>query len=463
MAVSIPSLETRHSVAAHVRDTTYSSLVNVLVSLAAEDKNAGFDPFGDDEKEFSMRGQGSGVVIDASGLALTNWHVVDAAMKFDGSQSDDALVEVTMPGGKRYVADVLSTSRDDDLALIAMRLDPGEKLVPIVLGDSDALVVGQPVFAIGNPLGLANSVSAGIVSRLNLDIMIQGRLHKYKGMIQTDAAINPGNSGGALLDAEGRLVGINSAGRTGAGMAITVNRAREVFSGKLLSVEKLHSIYMGFTVKDTDAGVVIEEIDPDSPAIAASLEVGDQIQSFAGVEIQSAIHFAQVRLEVSPDISVVLGIARYGEEHLVDIIPQSYTAWRIAKQSGLELQEVDYATEADLIRKASIALYRAYTGNEQGQPREFMEGALRVESASSIEPDKDHPVLPGDLLLGMTTRIRGLTSDQYNLTRFESLEGAREAFDPIATKEGNRRECWVLRNGECIPVNVLFRRPPRKE
>src|SRR5690606_28431956 len=124
------------------------------------------------------------------------------------------------------------------------------------LGDSSKLRQGQTVIAIGNPLGLANSVSQGIVSCEELDVRIQGRLREYKGMLMTDAAINPGNSGGALLDAEARLVGINSAGRVGAGMAIPVDKAREVFADKLLSAENLRSSFLGLKVSERDGSLV---------------------------------------------------------------------------------------------------------------------------------------------------------------------------------------------------------------
>ncbi len=454
-------IEARRSAAARVVDRTRGSLVNVLVSKAEEPKDNGFSPFGDDEKTFHLLGQGSGVVIDASGLALTNWHVVDAAMEKGGGQSEDALVEVTMPTGARYVADVLSTSRDDDLALISLQLAPGETLEPVVLADSDQLVVGQPVFAIGNPLGLANSVSAGIVSRLDLDIMIAGRLRKYEGMVQTDAAINPGNSGGALLDGEGRLVGINSAGRTGAGMAIPVNKAREVFSDKLLSVEKLRTIYLGFEVSEREGALVVSALDPDSPATRASLELGDELLSVNGSAVASAISFAQVRRSLSAAAPVALHIARQGEEHDLSLRALSYGAWRIYQQSGIELSTVDYSTETELVREASIALHRAYTGNADALPTQLMAGALRVERTQSIEADAANPVQPGDLLLGMSTRTRGAVADQYDLTRFESLAAVGSAFDAIATKDGSRAELWLLRNGEVEAVRVLVRRAPR--
>lgn len=454
-------IEARRSVAAQVVDRTRGSLVNVLVSKAEEPKDNGFSPFGDDEKTFHLLGQGSGVVIDASGLALTNWHVVDAAMQKGGGQSEDALVEVTMPTGNRYVADVLSTSRDDDLALISLRLAPGETLEPVVLGDSDDLIVGQPVFAIGNPLGLANSVSAGIVSRLGMDVMISGRLRKYEGMVQTDAAINPGNSGGALLDEEGRLVGINSAGRTGAGMAIPVNTAREVFSDKLLSVEKLRTIYLGFEVAERDGALVVGELDPDSPATRASLELSDELLSVNGSPVASAIAFAQVRRSLSATEPLRLKIGRQGEEHELSLQPLSYAAWRIYQQSGLELSAVDYSTETELVRDASVALHRAYTGNSEGLPTQLMAGALRVERTQSLESEEENPVQPGDLLLGMSTRTRGAIADQYDLTRYESLATVGQTFDAIATKDGERAEFWVLRDGRIEALRVLVRRAPR--
>ena len=201
---SADDLRARESDVTRVVDMTMSSLINITVAEAVEqESDGGFSPFGSDEPVFMPLGSGSGVIIDRSGLAISNWHVVDAAVDRSGEQQDDYLITVTLPDGREFEARVLSTSRDDDLALLKLALDEGDLVHPVELGDSDELVLGQSVVAIGNALSLSDSVSSGVLSCLSSDEGIRGRIHKYKGMLTTDAAINPGNSGGALLDFEG--------------------------------------------------------------------------------------------------------------------------------------------------------------------------------------------------------------------------------------------------------------------
>lgn len=455
-------LEARRTAVAGVAERTRSSLINVLVSQAVEKPASGFDPFASaGAEEFRLLGQGSGVIIEASGLALSNWHVVDAALADDGTQSDSFKVEVTLPDGRRFEARVLSTSRDDDLALLALQIAADDELVPVELGDSAELRPGQPVVAIGNPLGLANSVSAGIISTLDLDTRIQGRLREYKGMVMTDAAINPGNSGGALLDLDGRLVGINSAGRVGAGMAIPVNKAREVFSDKLLSAKSLKAAYLGLETEDGAAGLAIASVDEDGPAARAGARAGDLLLSLAGRETASKTALARLVLDLDTTAPSELVVERDGEVLQLELQPISFAAWTIARSSGIEVVEVDYAAEAELVRQASIDLYRAYTQRESGEPSRLMAGALRVTRTGALA-DADAPLVEaGDLLLGITSITAGTTAVHERLVRFESLSDLSEAVAPLATKEGGTHLFWVWRDGEVLPTEVLLRRPPR--
>jgi S1-C subfamily serine protease len=455
-------LAARRTPVAGVAERTRSSLINVLVSKAVEKPSTGFDPFaGSGEEEFQLLGQGSGVIIEASGLALSNWHVVDAALADDGTQSESSKVEVTLPDGRRFEARVLSTSRDDDLALLALQIGPDDELVPVELGDSDELRPGQPVVAIGNPLGLANSVSAGIVSTTGLDTRIQGRLREYKGMVMTDAAINPGNSGGALLDLDGRLVGINSAGRVGAGMAIPVNKARDVFSDKLLSAKSLKAAYLGLEVADRGGELVIDSLDGEGPAARAGAALDDRVLSLAGRETPGKTAFARVALDLEATAPCALVVERDGERLELQVLPVSFAAWTIARSSGIEVVEVDYAAEAELVRAASIDLYRAYTQREDGEPPRLMAGALRVTRVGSLLGKERPAVEPGDLLLGITSITMGTAAVHERLVRFESLADLSEAIAPLATKEGGGHLFWLWRDGEVVSTEVFVRRPPR--
>ena len=168
------------------------------------------------------KGTGSGFVWDAGGWIVTNWHVV----------KEGSLVRVTLAGGELREGVLVGASAQDDLAVI--KIDPtGLDLVPLAVGTSHDLRIGQSVLAIGNPFGLDGSLSKGVISGLNRLIETDQKL-RMEGVIQTDAAINPGNSGGALLDISGRLIGINTAthaqtnGSSGVGFAVPVDLINRV-------------------------------------------------------------------------------------------------------------------------------------------------------------------------------------------------------------------------------------------
>jgi S1-C subfamily serine protease len=168
-------------------------------------------------------GAGSGSIIDAEGNILTNYHVIADAEK----------LTVSFGSGKDYAARVVGKDPDTDLAVIRLLEQPKEPLVVVPLGDSDKLIVGQKVLAIGNPFGLDRTLTTGVISGLERPIQAQnGR--KIEGAIQTDASINPGNSGGPLLDSHGRMIGINSqiespsGASAGVGFAIPVNIAKRI-------------------------------------------------------------------------------------------------------------------------------------------------------------------------------------------------------------------------------------------
>ncbi len=169
-------------------------------------------------RELTSEGEGSGTVIDSKGYVLTNWHVVDGARE----------VQVTLFNGETYAAKLLGGDPPTDVAVLKIDA-PTESLHPAAMGDSANLMVGQKVFAIGNPFGLERTLSMGVVSSLNRSIRGQRSSRSLKSLIQIDASINPGNSGGPLLDSRGRMIGMNTAiaSRTGesagVGFAIPIN------------------------------------------------------------------------------------------------------------------------------------------------------------------------------------------------------------------------------------------------
>jgi S1-C subfamily serine protease len=230
----------------------------------------------------AVQGLGSGFIINPDGQILTNFHVI--------SGSSD--VEVTMPPDQsRYEAKILMRDRSHDLALI--QIDPKKKLSSFLkLGDSDALQVGQKVLAIGNPFGLAGTLTTGIVSSLHRKIQSEDR-GDLEDMIQTDAAINSGNSGGPLLDSQGNVIGINTAiygpngGSVGIGFAMPINRAKDLL-GDFRSGKRPASSAIGVTTYaisgdlaeqlrlPRSGGMLIARVIPRSPASAAGLRGATQ-------------------------------------------------------------------------------------------------------------------------------------------------------------------------------------------
>jgi serine protease Do len=236
------------------------------------------------EKEFSA--VGSGVIVDAQrGLVLTANHVVANA----------SIVRITTKDGRKFAARLVGRDPPTDVALLQIR-NPGG-LTAIRLGDSDALQVGDFVIAVGNPFGLGQTVTSGLVSALGRTGLVK---QGYEDFIQTDAAINPGNSGGGLIDLKGELVGINTAiispagGNVGIGFAVPINMARKVME-QLLATGRVERGRIGIALSDVDKpvaghlqGARIAEVIPRSPAARAGLRKGDIILKANDVTIRSA-------------------------------------------------------------------------------------------------------------------------------------------------------------------------------
>lgn len=228
--------------------------------------------FGDVEEG---QGSGSGSVIDDQGHILTNYHVIEGASR----------LSVSLGGDKKYPARVVGGDPDTDLAVIQIEA-PRDQLTVVPLGDSDKLVVGQKVLAIGNPFGLDRTLTTGVISGLQRPIRARnGR--PIEGAVQTDASINPGNSGGPLLDSHGRMIGINSqilspaGGSVGVGFAIPVNIAKRVVP-QLIQYGMVRRPKLGVGTRDVESlrtqirlpvsdGVLIIQVAPGSSAAAAGL------------------------------------------------------------------------------------------------------------------------------------------------------------------------------------------------
>jgi len=251
------------------------------------------DSFGDLVPRRDQRALGSGFVIDKEGHIVTNYHVVQGASEIEVSFSNRDTVEATLVG----------TDPSTDLALLEVDVD-ARALTPLALADSDAVEVGDPVVAIGNPFGLERTVTAGIVSALQRQVRAPNSF-TIDHVIQTDAPINSGNSGGPLLDADGRVIGVNSqietasggGGNVGIGFAVPSNTVKSVVA-QLLDDGQVDRPYLGVTLQEiepevasvlklpADSGVLVGAVQPGSPAAKAGIEGGETQVVVAGRSYQ---------------------------------------------------------------------------------------------------------------------------------------------------------------------------------
>jgi serine protease Do len=305
-------------------------------------------------------GLGSGFIIDASGLVLTNDHVVRGADE----------VVVTLVDGTDLTAEVVGTDEVTDLALLRVTPPAGRTLPVAPLGSSEGLVIGEWAIAIGNPFGfvLANAeptVTAGVISGVGRNIIPDATGQErgfYLDMIQTDASINPGNSGGPLVNALGEVVGVNSSiisgsgGSVGLGFAIPIDRARRI-AADLLENGAVRRAWAGLTLETADPdrfgrmrSVRIATVAPGSPAARAGLRPGDVIRSANGRRVVSPLDWEARILDTAVGSPVRVAIESNGSQRTLIIATQdvpSLTAERVRALSDLELVTITPAIRAE--------------------------------------------------------------------------------------------------------------------
>ena len=278
--------------------------------------------YGDREDDDPQGGLGSGVIVSPEGYILTNFHVIEGAQE----------IEVTLSDSRKATAKLIGADPDTDLAILRIQLD---RLPVIALGNSDSLQVGDRVLAIGNPFGVGQTVTRGIVSALGRN---QLGINTFENFIQTDAAINPGNSGGALVDVQGNLLGINTAiysrsgGNMGIGFAIPVSTARQVLEGIVkdgqvtrgwLGVEPTEitpEMAETFGLKQTQ-GVIITGVLQDGPAAKAGIKPGDVLLRVAGKDIQNVGELLTHIAALPPGQQVKVELARRNAAMTLDVTP----------------------------------------------------------------------------------------------------------------------------------------------
>jgi S1-C subfamily serine protease len=302
--------------AIYVRDAPGVVFVRAQVIQQVEDP---FDLFPDQQRSAST---GSGFLIDTTGDILTNYHVVEGANRATG-------VAVQFEDNVSRRAAVIGVDPNNDLALLRVHMGGVSDVQPLVLGDSATVQVGDPTLAIGNPFGLDRTLTSGIVSALQRQIPAPNGFSIYN-VIQTDAPINPGNSGGPLIDAAGRVIGINSQIETGGNggnanvgiaFAVPIDTAKE-FLPKLEHGVHITIAYLGVTGKpagSAGAGVVIAQADPSGPAASAGLKPGDAIQAINGRKVASMEQVQALVGASSPGTNMLVEVRRRGRQRTIAV------------------------------------------------------------------------------------------------------------------------------------------------
>ncbi|MBK8476626.1 MAG: DegQ family serine endoprotease [Opitutaceae bacterium] len=393
--------------------------------------------------EMKQRGLGSGVIISADGYILTNNHVVDGADE----------VKIGFDGGKKeFVAEVIGRDPKTDLAVL--KIDAAD-LTPATLGDSDALEVGDVVLAIGNPFGIGQTVTSGIVSATGRGGL---GIEEYEDFIQTDAAINPGNSGGALVDAEGRLVGINTAiysrtgGSMGLGFAIPASLARSVME-QLITGGKIVRGYIGVGIQDLspelkkefgvdDGGVIVTGVSPDTGAEKAGIKQGDVIVKLDGEPIADGRRLRLMVGKRAPGTEVKLDIVRDGK-------PQTFKV-KLGTQPdspmGGKDERIEKTDDEGTLNGVGVTDITKETRTQLNLPAD-LKGALVTE----VEPDSAAAkvgLAEGDVILEINR---------------QPVESAKQAVDLTAKPDSKRTLLLVWRDGARLYVMVDETKPEKKD
>lgn len=375
---------------------------------------------------------GSGVIVGADGTVVTNHHVIKGADE----------VTVVLSDRREFEARILGSDERTDLAILKIDLPKGTTLPALPMGDSDALEVGDLVIAVGNPFGVGQTVTSGIVSalaRTNIGIT------DYRSFIQTDAAINPGNSGGALVDMSGRLIGINSAiyskdgGSNGIGFAIPTAMVRSVLAS-IKETGKVVRPWLGATGKPVTndlaqalrlprpAGVLLDTIQRDGPAARGGLKAGDVVTAINGREVDDAESLRFRLATLTPGADATFAVLRDGQ-------PQSFTVRLVAPPENPP-REITEIGGTNPYTGATIANLNPALAEElglEGSPTGVV--VLKIKRGSIAHRLR---IQPGDLMLEVNGR---------------AIASVAEAKRALAA-EARRWTITVNRDGETLSLQV---------
>ncbi|MFN2348454.1 MAG: DegQ family serine endoprotease [Thioalkalivibrio sp.] len=368
-------------------------------------------------RERQTQGLGSGVILDAeNGYILTNFHVIQRA---------DEIV-VTLHDGRLVDAEVVGTDQATDLAVLRI---PAEGLTAVKVADSDALRVGDFVVAIGNPFGLGQTVTSGIVSALGRSGL---GIESYEDFIQTDASINPGNSGGALVNLRGELVGINTAilsgsgGNIGIGFAIPVNMARQVMD-HLVEYGEVRRGRLGVTVQDLTPdlaeafgldqtrGAVVAQVEPGSAAERAGLKEGDVV-----------LRVNDRRIRNATELRNAIGLLRVGSQVTLDVVRDNRRRTLTAEVAEIQSVRTEGQQFSQRLEGASFGEIA------EGSPLHGRVQGVLVVSVQSASPAARAGLREGDVILSVN---RQPVKSLEDMRRAMGAEGQRLLLN-IRREEG---------------------------
>ena len=331
-----------------------------------------FDNFFERRRQpnYTRQSLGSGVIIDPKGYVLTNEHVVLQASS----------ILLTLSTEETYSAELIGSDPTSDLAVL--KIDVDRPLPTIDMGDSDDIMIGETVIAIGNPFGLSHTVTTGVVSAVGRSVEVKGRV--YRDFIQTDASINPGNSGGPILNITGELIGINTAiygEAQGIGFAIPINRAKRIVDD-LIRYGEVRPVWYGLRVKSLEPqiahffdnppghGVVVVEVTEKGPADKAGVRVGDIIVSLAGAGIDDRKGFYDVLRGFTAGDPVPIEVRRGVVKHDVIVegreIPAEILIQFAWEEIGIEVEETSGSTRRRRT-PPGLPVVRVRTGSPAGR------------------------------------------------------------------------------------------------
>jgi serine protease Do len=399
---------------ADIAERVTSSVVNISSERMVKQQQMPFPFFfgpqdgGQGGPERKQQGSGSGVIVGADGIVLTNNHVVEEATE----------IKVTTSDKREFVAEVVGTDAKSDLAVLRLK-GPIEGLKPLAMGDSSRMRLGDVVLAIGNPFGVGQTVTMGIVSatgRADVGIV------DYEDFIQTDAAINPGNSGGALVNMRGELIGINTAilsrsgGYQGIGFSIPTKMAQPIMES-LISKGRVSRGFLGVGIQDLNAelasalgvavgtrGILISDVRPDGAAAAAGIKQGDIVVKVDGTPVESAGRFRNLIGAKGGNAIAVLDILRAGKPVAVQVklaeLEEAPVAHKKSDAKDPSTLGLELAPLTDAIRKR-LEL-------DDKEP-----GSVIVAGVGRGSPSEEAGIRPGDVLLEINRQpVKDLASAQ---------------------------------------------------